>query len=103
MIASVLVIALLPAASPSPAARVRARSHAVVGEVAAAPTASRLDVRTKTAETVTFELPAAPRIVAGGRVARVADLTPGTRVVVTCAESEPGKHRATLVRVVRPK
>jgi hypothetical protein len=99
MLAALLFALLTPVPSPSTSPRLVARSHTVVGEVTAV-AGERVTLRTAAAAAPeTWVLPADVKVTRAGRVARVADLVPGTRVVLTCEDGARGEHHARAVRI----
>jgi hypothetical protein len=80
-----------------------ARAHLVSGELV------RLDLGRKSitvkaveggvAREYEIDVPEAARLSSGGRVARLEDLRPGERLVVTCSDPAPGRHVARAVKI----
>jgi hypothetical protein len=94
---AILAAALAPAGAPP------ARAHLIPGELV------RVDLGRKTvtvkavesgaAREYEVELPESARISSSGRVARLEDLRPGDRVVVSCSDPAPGRHVARAVKI----
>lgn len=99
-----LVLGVAAASAPAPAtegARPLSRAHVVVGTVVAVDlTAAVLTVRPDGVgqEPLRLELAEDTRLVSEGRRLRREDLRAGDRVLVTCHDPGPGRHRAQLVR-----
>jgi hypothetical protein len=91
--------AVLAAPDPPPLAR----AHVISGELV------RLDLGRKTitvkateagtAREYEVELPESARISSSGRVARLEDMKPGDRVLVSCTDPAPGRHVARSVKI----
>lgn len=99
MLPVLALAAVLAAPDPPPLAR----AHLISGELV------RLDLGRKTitvkateagaAREYEVELPESARISSNGRVARLEDLRPGDRVLVSCTDPAPGRHVARSVKI----
>jgi hypothetical protein len=96
-----VLLAAAPLAAPDPAPL--ARAHVVSGELVRLDLGRRsITVKATEAGAVReyeIDVPDAARLSSSGRVARLEDLRPGDRVVVSCSDPAPGRHVARSVKI----
>ena len=94
---------LVAAMLVSPDAAPLARAHLVAGELVRVDLGKKIvtvkAIEASAAREYEIELPDSARLSAQGRVARLEDLRPGDRVLVSCSDPAPGRHVARSVKI----